>query len=68
MGSPRAWDATFSPRGTPKHLQGETKNLTGGKYGFFEATKANGGDQDQPDGQAARECAVSLRVFSAGAR
>ncbi len=52
---PRAWDATYSPRGTPRHLRDVTPPATDAKRFFFKPVMAQGDDADQPDGQAARE-------------
>ncbi len=39
---PRCWDVALNPRGTPRHLEGEGRNLTGGRYGFFNYLAAEG--------------------------
>ncbi|MCU0913448.1 MAG: sulfatase [Planctomycetes bacterium] len=52
---PKAWDTTFDGRVTKTGRQGEGRNLTGGQVKWCQWTAAEGGDEDQPDGQLARE-------------
>jgi len=55
MGDPRAWDAALDPRGTPAGRKGQGRNLTGGAVKWCRWLAAEGGDEDQADGQVARE-------------
>jgi uncharacterized sulfatase len=55
MEDPRAWDVAKYPRPTPLGHKGERRNLTGGKIRWCWWMAAAGGDEDQPDGQIARE-------------
>lgn len=55
LDDPRSWDVAINPKGTPRHLEGEGRNVTGGKYPWFRWLSAQGNDADQPDGQAALE-------------
>ncbi len=56
MQGPNDWDVLLDPR--PKSnigRTGEGRNLTGGKFPFFEVRAAEGGDEDHADGLIAKE-------------
>ena len=55
MDDPKAWDLTSDPRGTPLGGKGEGRNLTGGRVAWCRWLAAEGGDEDQADGQIAVE-------------
>jgi iduronate 2-sulfatase len=55
MDDPDAWDAALDPRGTPRGRKGTGRNLTGGKVKWCRWLAADGTDEDQMDGQVARE-------------
>ncbi len=52
---PQAWDVTSDPKGTPRGQKGEGRNLTSGRVKWCRWLAAEGGDEDQPDGQIAAE-------------
>jgi len=52
---PQAWDVTSDPKGTEIGKKGQGRNLTGGKVRWCRWLAADGGDEDQPDGQVAAE-------------
>ncbi|MHC4329849.1 MAG: sulfatase [Planctomycetota bacterium] len=52
---PKAWDTIFDPKGTELGKRGEGRNLTGGRVKWCRWLAAEGGDEDQPDGQFAAE-------------
>ena len=52
---PKAWDVTSDPRGTPRGQKGQGRNLTGGRVKWCRWLAAEGGDEDQSDGQIAAE-------------
>jgi len=52
---PRAWDTTFDARATDIGRKGEGRNLTGDAVKWCHWLAAEGTDEDQPDGQFARE-------------
>ena len=52
---PKAWDSAAYPEGTAAGRSGGGRNLTGGKLKWCAWRSAEGGDEDQPDGQIARE-------------
>lgn len=64
---PLSWDMTVNPRGTPRHLEGEGKNLTGGRVGYLNILASEGSDADQPDGEAAAEAVRLLERRAAAA-
>lgn len=50
------WDVSLDPKPASKiGRTGQGRNVTGGKFGFFEVRAAEGGDEDQPDGLIAAE-------------
>ncbi|MBI3279950.1 MAG: sulfatase [Acidobacteria bacterium] len=56
MDGPEDWDVSLNPRpASSLGRTGEGRNLTGGKFAFFEWRAAEGGDEDQPDGLIAAE-------------
>ena len=50
-----AWDLTSDPKATPLGQEGRGRNLTGGRVNWCRWLAAEGGDEDQPDGQIAAE-------------
>jgi len=52
---PKAWDATFEAKATEIGRKGKGRNLTGGAVKWCHWLAAEGTDEDQPDGQFARE-------------
>jgi iduronate 2-sulfatase len=52
---PQAWDVTIDPKATPRGQKGQGRNLTGGRVKWCRWLAAEGGDEDQPDGQVAAE-------------
>ncbi len=65
---PRSWNMSLNPKGTPRHLEGEGRNLTNGKYPWFRWLAAKGTDDDQPDGEAALEAVRFLERHTQQAR
>jgi iduronate 2-sulfatase len=55
MDDTNSWDAAKYFQATPVGLRGEGRNLTGGKLAWCRWLAAEGDDEDQPDGQIARE-------------
>ena len=55
MDDPPSWDAAKYFQATPLGLKGEGRNLTGGRVAWCRWLAADGGDEDQPDGQIATE-------------
>ncbi len=56
------WDVSLNPRpDSGAGRQGEGRNLTGGKFAFFQWKAAEGADEDQPDGLIAAEAVKLLR-------
>lgn len=55
MEDPKAWDSAGYPVATPLGRQGEGRSLTGGRVRWCRWLAAEGEDEDQPDGQIARE-------------
>jgi iduronate 2-sulfatase len=55
MDDEKSWDVTRYFQATERGLQGEGRNLTGGKLPWCRWLAADGDDEDQPDGQIARE-------------
>jgi len=61
MQGPNDWDVLLDPRPTSKMGRtGGGRNLTGGKFPFFEARAAEGTDEDHADGLIAKE---AIRVL-----
>ena len=60
-GDPQAWDVTIEPKATPLGQKGQGRNLTEGRVRWCRWLAAEGGDEDQPDGQVAAE-AIRLLV------
>jgi iduronate 2-sulfatase len=52
---PKAWDQAEYPAGTERGKKGEGRNLTEGRLPWCRWLAAEGDDEDQPDGQIARE-------------
>jgi len=52
---PKAWDGKSDPKGTRLGQKGQGRNLTGGQVRWCRWLAAEGGDEDQPDGQVAAE-------------
>ncbi len=59
MDDAKSWDVARYFQSTPTGLRGEGRNLTGGKLPWCRWLAAEGTDEDQPDGQIARD-AVKL--------
>jgi len=55
MEDPKAWDTAIYPKATELGRKGEGRNLTGGRVQWCRWLAAEGDDEDQPDGQIARE-------------
>jgi iduronate 2-sulfatase len=55
MEDPQSWDVALYPEGTARGKEGEGRNLTEGRVPWCRWLAAEGGDEDQPDGQIARE-------------
>ncbi len=56
MQGPDDWDILLDPKPSTKTGRtGEGRNLTGGKFPFFEVRAAEGNEDDQPDGLIAAE-------------
>jgi iduronate 2-sulfatase len=55
MDDQKSWDVARYFQATERGLKGEGRNLTGGKLPWCRWLAAEGDDQDQPDGQIARE-------------
>jgi iduronate 2-sulfatase len=55
MDDAKSWDTARYFQATELGLKGEGRNLTGGKLPWCRWLAAEGGDEDQPDGQIARE-------------
>ena len=55
MDDPKSWDAAKYFEATAVGNRGEGRNLTGGRVPWCRWLAAEGGDEDQPDGQIARE-------------
>ena len=58
---PKAWDVELRPQGTPAGRKGEGRNLTGGVVRWCSWRAAEGTDDDQADGQVAKEAIRLLR-------
>jgi uncharacterized sulfatase len=61
MDDPEGWHAALYPKGTERGRRGEGRNLTDGKVAWCRWMAAEGDDEDQADGQIAREAAAFLR-------
>jgi len=61
MDDPGAWDEALDPRGTPAGRKGQGRNLTGGAVKWCRWLAAEGGDEDQADGQVARQAVRLLQ-------
>jgi uncharacterized sulfatase len=61
MEDTKAWDKAIYPKGTPRGRLGEGRNLTGGRVRWCAWRAAEGDDEDQSDGQIAREAVAFLR-------
>jgi uncharacterized sulfatase len=55
MDDPASWDVSRYYKSTPVGEKGEGRNLTGGKLEWCRWLAADGTDEDQPDGQIARD-------------
>lgn len=55
MADPQSWSHLRFFQSTPRGLQGEGRNLTGGALAWCRWLAAEGSDEDQPDGQVAAE-------------
>jgi len=60
MDDPKAWDVALDFKPTPTGRQGERRNMTGGAVKWCWWMMAEGDDEDQPDGQIARQAARLL--------
>jgi uncharacterized sulfatase len=61
MDDPKGWSRAMYPHGTERGRRGEGRNLTGGRVRWCRWMAAEGDDEDQPDGQIAREAVTFLR-------
>ena len=61
MDDPKSWDVALYPKVTDVGRRGEGRNLTGGAVKWCRWLAAEGDDEDQPDGQIAREAVRFLR-------
>ena len=64
MDDPPSWDAAKYFQATPLGLKGEGRNLTGGRVAWCRWLAADGGDEDQPDGQIAAEAVRWLEAHT----
>ena len=55
MDDAKSWEAARYFQATELGLKGQGRNLTGGKLAWCRWLASEGGDEDQPDGQIARE-------------
>jgi uncharacterized sulfatase len=55
MDDPASWDVSRYYQATPLGNTGAGRNLTGGKLAWCRWLAADGADEDQPDGQIARD-------------
>ena len=60
MDDPQSWDAAHYFQATPLGLTGVGRNLTEGRVAWCRWLAAEGTDEDQPDGQVAREAVKFL--------
>ncbi len=63
MDDPPSWDVARYFHATKLGNTGEGRNLTGGALKWCQWLAANGGDDDQPDGQIARDAALLLNEY-----
>ncbi|MFC1636993.1 sulfatase, partial [Planctomycetota bacterium] len=63
---PKAWDVTSDPKATRLGQKGQGRNLTGGRVKWCRWLAAEGGDEDQPDGQVAAEAIRLLEQHRQG--
>ena len=63
---PKAWDVTSDPKATRRGQKGQGRNLTGGRVRWCRWLAAEGGDEDQPDGQVAAEAIRLLEQHRQG--
>jgi uncharacterized sulfatase len=66
MDDPKSWDVARYFQSTKLGLSGEGRNLTGGKLAWCRWLAAEGGDEDQPDGQIARDAIKLLEEHRDG--
>jgi uncharacterized sulfatase len=64
MDDPASWDLSRYYQATPLGNTGEGRNLTGGTLAWCRWLAAEGGDEDQPDGQIARDAVRLLEERS----
>jgi uncharacterized sulfatase len=65
MDDAKSWDVARYFRATPLGMRGEGRNLTGGRVAWCHWLAADGGDEDQPDGQVAAEAVRLLESHEA---
>ncbi len=65
MDDPMSWDTARYFQPTPLGMKGEGRNLTGGSLAWCRWLAAEGDDEDQPDGQIAREAIRLLTEHAA---
>jgi len=61
MEDPKAWNVALYPKATPLGHKGERRNMTDGEVRWCWWMAAEGGDEDQSDGQIARHAVEFLR-------
>lgn len=61
MEDPKAWDRAVYPKATAAGRLGEGRNLTEGRVRWCRWLAAEGSDEDQSDGQIAREAVAFLK-------
>ncbi|MBS1786456.1 MAG: sulfatase [Acidobacteria bacterium] len=64
MDDKASWDEARYFQTTPLGFKGEGRNLTDGKLAWCHWLAAEGADEDQPDGQIAREAVQVLERFA----
>lgn len=64
MDDQASWDEARYFQTTPLGFKGEGRNLTDGKLAWCHWLAAEGADEDQPDGQIAREAVKVLERFA----
>lgn len=64
MDDPASWDVALYFQATARGNKGEGRNLTGGRLEWCRWLAAEGDDEDQPDGQIAREAIKLLEQRS----
>ena len=62
MDDAKSWDSARYFQATPIGLTGEGRNLTGGRVPWCRWLAAEGGDEDQPDGQVAQAAVQFLET------